>query len=73
MKKIERLRRQQLVEVNTSPTPEGAMTLSEAQKLYTFEGFSAPYVVVERKSDGVKGTLAFKHSPRVYFNFKEDK
>lgn len=35
-------------------------------------GFSAPFVVVRRKSDGVKGTLEFKHSPRIYFGFQAD-
>jgi hypothetical protein len=34
-------------------------------------GFSAPYVVVRRRSDGVKGTLEFTHNPRVYFNWQE--
>jgi hypothetical protein len=34
-------------------------------------GFAAPYVVVRRKSDGVKGSLEFTHHPRVYFNFQE--
>jgi hypothetical protein len=32
-------------------------------------GFSAPFVVVVRKSDGVKGSLEFTHTPRMYFNF----
>jgi hypothetical protein len=32
-------------------------------------GFAAPFVVVVRKADGVKGSLEFTHSPRVYFNF----
>ena len=36
-------------------------------------GFAAPFVVVVRKSDGVKGSLEFTHSPRFYFNFVEDK
>lgn len=35
-------------------------------------GFMAPFVVVERKSDGVKGSLMFSHSPRFYFSFAED-
>jgi len=35
-------------------------------------GFMAPYVVVRRKSDGKKGSLEFQHSPRFYFNFRED-
>jgi len=32
-------------------------------------GFGAPYVVVQRKSDGCKGSLEFQHAPRFYFNF----
>jgi hypothetical protein len=36
-------------------------------------GFAAPFVVVVRKSDGVKGSLEFTNSPRFYFNFVEDK
>lgn len=32
-------------------------------------GFAAPFVVVRRRSDGVKGTLTFTHSPRHYFDF----
>ena len=35
-------------------------------------GFAAPFVVVRRKTDGVKGSLEFTHNPRVYFGFKED-
>lgn len=33
-------------------------------------GFMAPFVVVRRQSDGVKGTLMFTHSPRLYFRFE---
>jgi hypothetical protein len=33
-------------------------------------GFGAPYLVVTRKSDGVKGSLEFQHAPRYYFNFE---
>jgi hypothetical protein len=32
-------------------------------------GFAAPFVVVKRKADGVKGSLMFQHSPRYYFSF----
>jgi hypothetical protein len=55
--------------------------LEKAERRYTttqlaeeFEvlGFLAPFVVVRRKSDGVKGSMEFTHSPRFYFNFKED-
>ena len=33
-------------------------------------GFLAPFVVVRRRSDRLKGTLEFTHNPRVYFNFQ---
>jgi hypothetical protein len=32
-------------------------------------GFTAPYVVVRRRSDGKKGSLEFQHDPRFYFGF----
>ena len=35
-------------------------------------GFMAPFVVVKRRSDGVKGSLEFTHNPRRYFNFSAD-
>ena len=35
-------------------------------------GFMAPYVVVRRKSDGVKGSLMFQHDPRLYFSFSPE-
>jgi hypothetical protein len=56
--------------------------LAEADKTWTtdemtaeFEvtGFAAPFVVARRRSDGKLGTLEFKHSPRVYFGWQEDK
>jgi hypothetical protein len=45
----------------------------ELRRDFEVIGFSAPFVVVKRKSDGVKGSLEFTHSPRFYFNFVEDK
>ena len=42
---------------------------AELQNDYRVIGFSSPYVVVVRKSDGVRGTLQFTHAPRVYFDF----
>lgn len=35
-------------------------------------GFMAPFVVVRRRADGVKGSLMFTHSPRKYFSFTAD-
>jgi hypothetical protein len=39
------------------------------------EGFMAPYVVVRRRSDGVRGSLEFQTNigARFYYNFQEDK
>jgi hypothetical protein len=34
--------------------------------------FLAPYVGVERKSDGVRGTMQFTHMPRLYFSFEPE-
>lgn len=45
----------------------------ELQRDFDVIGFAAPFVVVKRKSDGVKGSLEFTHYPRVYFDFVEDK
>jgi len=42
---------------------------SEMQADFSVEGFGAPFVVVVRKSDGVRGSLAFSHSPRFYHSF----
>lgn len=36
-------------------------------------GFAAPLVVVRRKTDGKRGSLLFRHDPRVYFRWQEDK
>lgn len=35
-------------------------------------GFMAPFCVVRRKSDDVKGSVQFQHHPRFYFNFLKD-
>lgn len=47
-------------------------TTQQLQEDFTVIGFMAPYVCVERKSDGKRGSLEFTHSPRVYFNFEAD-
>jgi len=45
----------------------------ELSRDFAVEGFLAPFVVVRRKTDGVRGSLSFQHQPRFYFNFQEDK
>lgn len=48
---------------------ERKLTTDELSAEYEVLGFLAPFVVVRRKSDGVKGSMEFTHSPRFYFNF----
>jgi hypothetical protein len=59
-----------------------ARDLAKAERVWTTEdltrdfivhSFAAPFVIVTRKSDGKKGTLEFMHSPRVYFNWEQDR
>ena len=38
--------------------------------MFDIQSFMAPYVVVVRRSDKVKGTLQFTHMPRWYFDFQ---
>jgi len=40
------------------------------QRVFEVTGFLAPFCTVRRKSDNVKGTLQFCHSPRFYFDFQ---
>ncbi len=77
----ETIRRELVQQVNSEPGSRTALEGQHGQVWDTnqlgsdFEvlGFLAPLVVVRRKSDGVKGSLMFQHSPRFYFSFAEDK
>lgn len=44
----------------------------EMQRDFEVLGFQAPFVVVRRRSDGQRGSLEFRHSPRVYFSWTPD-
>jgi len=76
----EDIRRQELADINRSPSEREALEAKHGQVWSTDElreefnvlGFMAPYVVVSRKSDDVKGSLKFQHNPRLYFNFQAD-
>jgi hypothetical protein len=76
----EQARRVRLAEINTQPSSREALEAQHgpvwdtAQLAEEFEviGFLAPYVVVRRKADGMKGSLEFQHSPRFYFTFQPD-
>ena len=76
----EAIRRQQLAEINAAAGSRESLEAkhgqvwdtTELQEDFTVLGFLAPYVVVQRKSDGVKGSLMFQNSPRLYFGFSPD-
>ena len=76
----ESLRRTRLAEINAHPGMRQELEAAHGQVWDTDElardfevvGFLAPFVVVRRRSDGVKGSLEFQHSPRFYFNFAPD-
>lgn len=76
----ETARRQQLKEINAKPKDRAALEALYGRVWDTSElsefviiGFMAPFIVVQRKSDGVKGSLEFQHGPpRLYFNFVAD-
>jgi len=66
--------------INAEPGPRELLELEYGQvwdtgqmtKDFDVLGFGAPFVVVQRKSDGQKGTLMFQHNPRFYFAFREE-
>lgn len=45
---------------------------SQLQEHFTVLGFCSPFCVVARKSDGVRGSVLFQHSPRFYHSFKPE-
>ena len=76
----EAIRRDRLVEINAESSDRDALASKYGRVWNTAElcaefevsGFMAPFVVVQRKADGCKGSLEFQHSPRWYFNFALD-
>jgi len=77
----ETIRRQRLVEINAEPGSREALearygrvwTTDELAEDFEVIGFMAPLVVARRKADGMKGSLEFQHSPRLYFDWKPHK
>ena len=76
----ENIPRQQVAEINAKPGSREALEAEHGQVWDTDQmradfdalGFMAPYIVVSRKSDGVKGSLQFQHAPRLYYSFQAD-
>jgi len=51
------------------------LNTTQLQEQYTVLSFLSPFVLVERKSDGVRGTMEFwrdDNDVRVYGNFKAE-
>lgn len=77
----EAIRRERILEINLVPGSREALEAKHGQVWDTdqlsedFEaiGFMAPLIVVRRRADGVKGSLEFQHSPRLYFNWQPHK
>ncbi len=44
-------------------------TTTQLTEEFDVLGFAAPFVTVQRRSDGQLGSLEFTNSPRVYFSF----
>jgi hypothetical protein len=68
-------------EINAEPKDRATLeALHEGQVWDTRElvaefvapGFAAPFIVVRRKRDGVRGSLEFQATPRYCFNFVAD-
>ena len=78
--RTEAIRREQVQQVNAEPGSREALEATYGEVFDTtqlasdFEvlGFMAPYVIVRRKTDGVKGSLMFQHHPRFYFSFQAE-
>lgn len=76
----EAIRCQQAQEINAEPGSREALEAKHGKVWDTEEmkrdfqalGFAAPYVIVQRRSDGVRGSLKFQASPRFYFGFQAD-
>jgi hypothetical protein len=77
----ENIRRALVNSINSDPLSKPELealgqkswTTDELTSEFEVLGFMAPFVVVRRLSDGVKGSMMFSHNPRLYFSFTEDK
>lgn len=70
----ENIRRELVYAINSGAIlPEGKeWTTDELTEEFEVIGFLAPFVVVRNKATNKKGSMMFRHNPRVYFGYKED-
>lgn len=74
---IEAFRRARVAELNQAAGERLALEEKHGQvwntdelcAAFSVQCFTAPYVLVTRKADGVAGSLEFQHTPRYYFNW----
>ena len=74
----EQMRRDLVRQINGNPQIRESLERAYGQvwdtdelaRDFAVEGFAAPFVVVIRTTDGVKGSLQFQHSPRFYYAFQ---
>ena len=77
---LEAAQRARLREINTDPHSRAGLEQKygqvwdsdELRRDFHVLSFAAPWVVVMRRADNRAGSLEFRHSPRLYFNFRED-
>ena len=76
----ETTRREMQSQINVEATERAALEArhgrvwdtAEMTADFTVVGFGAPFIVVTRKADSVKGSLYFQHRPRFYWGFAPD-
>lgn len=78
MDQTEGFRREMVKKINSNPGERATLeaehgrvwSTEELQKEFEVLNFMAPYIIVKRKSDFVRGSMAFQHLPRFYFDFE---
>jgi hypothetical protein len=76
----ETIRRQMVATINADPGSRPDLEskygqvwdTSQLQDDFQVLGFMAPFVVVKRRLDGVRGSLMFQNSPRFYYSFQPE-
>ena len=73
----ESIRQEMVAEINSDPGSRESLeeqhgqvwTTGELQKDFEVLSFAAPFCVVRRRSDGVRGAVEFQHAPRFFYKF----
>ena len=76
----ETIRREMVAEINADPGSRADLEAKHGQVWDTSQllddfqvlGFAVPFVIVKRRSDGVRGSLMFQNSPRFYYSFQPE-